>query len=167
MSKYVLTAEKALEIYGKPKSIIEIDDFYDELLETIDDEYRQWCSDMGKLAHKYKDRGMYNKTHSKESIEKMSLAKVGKKRTIESRNKQSESVTGNKNHFYGKTHSNEFKLKQSIRQKEKQMGGNNNNAKTIFYQDKVYATMKDMVKETGISAYNIRKLIAANKAEII
>jgi hypothetical protein len=61
--------------------------------------------------------GVYNK--SEEHKIKLSNALKGKPRSSDSCNKQRESVTGNKNHFYGKKHSEETKRKISESKKGK------------------------------------------------
>jgi len=49
------------------------------------------------------------KKHSYESRKKMSIANLGKKLSKKTRQKMSNSKTGSKNHFYGKTHTEEIK----------------------------------------------------------
>jgi hypothetical protein len=90
----------------------------------------------------------------------MSKAKLGHIRSKESKIKQSNSVSGDKNHFYGKTHTDEFKLKQSQNKKKQYIGAGNPNAKPVYYDGVVYSTMKDMHNKTGISLYKIRKMQA-------
>lgn len=97
--------------------------------------------------------------HSDETKEKLRMKAIGRKRSETSKLKQSKSVEGNKNHFYGKTHSEEFCKKQSIKQKSAQLGPLNTNAKAVIYNNIQYGTMKDMSTQTGISLYNIRKMV--------
>lgn len=65
-----------------------------------------------------------------ESYKKTIKEKGKKPRSKESRMKLSQSVKGEKNPFYGKTHSNEFKERHSNRMK-----GNKNGAKTYIFID--------------------------------
>jgi hypothetical protein len=90
----------------------------------------------------------------------MSKSKLGHIRSEASKTKQSESVLGSKNHFYGKTHSDEFKTKQSENKKQNYIGSGNPNAKSVYYDGIMYDTMKDMYHATGISLYKIRKMKA-------
>lgn len=53
------------------------------------------------------NNGFYNKRHSQESIEKMRLAKLGKKHTPEQRAAKSAATTGEKNPFFNKKHTPE------------------------------------------------------------
>jgi hypothetical protein len=105
-------------------------------------------------------------TLSKEHREYLSKIKTGVPRSKESRKKQSESVFGSKNHFYGKTHSEEFKKKQSLRKKKTQCGSGNTNAKSVKYGDKIYLTMKEMSVDMDLSMYHIRKMIKSGQAEL-
>lgn len=97
----------------------------------------------------------------------MSKAKCGYKRSLESRLKQSQAVAGEKNHFYGKTHTDEFKKAQSERKKKLYIGKGNPNSKSIEYNNVIYDTMKDMEKITQISLYNIRKMIKNNEVKVV
>jgi hypothetical protein len=105
-------------------------------------------------------------TLSKEHRAHLSKIKTGLSRSEESRKKQSGSVSGNKNHFYGKTHSEEFKRKQSLRKKKSQSGSGNTNAKSVKYGDRLYLTMKEMSIDTGLSMYHIRNMIKSGQAEL-
>ena len=49
---------------------------------------------------------------SVETIEKLRKSHIGNVRSEASRKKQSQSVTGPKNHFFGKHHSEDFRLKR-------------------------------------------------------
>lgn len=85
---------------------------------------------------------------SQETKHKMSVAKLGK-------------VFGENNNFYGKSHSDEFKLKQSERQKIKQLGSGNNNAKiwSIKFPDgsiNNIKCLKSFCKQIDVSVYRIK-----------
>ena len=62
---------------------------------------REKCANFGEK------NGFYGKKHSEETKNKISQSKLGKERTVESRLKQSSSVSGKNNHFYGRKHSEE------------------------------------------------------------
>ena len=101
--------------------------------------------------------------HSEETKEKMSLAKIGKKRTAEFRKLKSEQQTGKNNTFYGKTHGSDFCKRQSERMSKSQLGTGNTNAKSVFYNGETHGTMKMMSNKTGISMYLIHKMINEGK----
>lgn len=94
---------------------------------------------------------------------KISKSRIGSKRSIESRIKQSKSISGENNPFFKKTHSIEFSKKQSLRQKIKQKGGTNSNAIAVSYNGIIYETIKEMMLATGLSYYKINKMIDALK----
>lgn len=61
----------------------------------------------------------FGKKHSEESIEKMRNARKGKKQSVESNKKRSETLSGSNNPFFGKKHSEETKKKISKKNKGK------------------------------------------------
>ena len=99
--------------------------------------------------------------HTEETKRKMSEIKKGKPRSLKSRLKQSYSVTGIKNHFYGKTHSEKFKKYQSERQKKRQIGSSNTRAiKVCVVDDKGSSTwgcIKDYALSYGIDTPKVQK----------
>ena len=97
----------------------------------------------------------------------MSKSKLGKSRSKISVEKQRNSILGSNNPFFGKSHSESFRKKQSERQKLNQAGGKNNNAIMIKYKDTVFETIKNMSSSTGISYYNIKKMIANKEVEML
>lgn len=116
----------------------------------------------------HNNNGAYILTcHTEKTKQKMRQSKLGKTRSEKSIKKQSLSILGENNHFFGKTHSENFKIKQSERQKINQIGGKNNNAISVKYKDIIYETIKDMKTKTGISYYNIRKMISRKEVEMI
>ena len=96
---------------------------------------------------------------TEERKKKLSDLKKGVPRSKESREKQSKTMRGENNHFYGKTHSEEFNKRQSENKKITQKGSGNTNAKSVMYCGKKYSTMKEMSAETNISLYRIRNMI--------
>jgi hypothetical protein len=89
-----------------------------------------------------------NKIFSEEHKRKLSLAKKGK-------------VFATKNNFYGKSHTEEFKIKQSAAQKIKQLGAGNNNAKEwkLQFPDgsiNIIRSLKTFCVDNGLSLYRMR-----------
>jgi predicted DNA-binding ArsR family transcriptional regulator len=108
----------------------------------------------------YNSDGMLDKKHTIETKNKMSDAKMGYTRTLSSRNKQSKSVTGENNHFFGKTHSQKTREIMSEKKKELYKGSGNPNAQALKYNGIIYSTMKDLANELNVSNYWIRKMIS-------
>lgn len=113
-----------------------------------------------RLGGKIASQMNIGSTRTAEQKANMSKAKLGHIRSEASKIKQSESVTGNKNHFYGKTHSDEFKKRQSENKKTLYAIYGHPSSKPVSYNGTIYKSMKDMHKATGISLYNIRKMQA-------
>lgn len=94
-----------------------------------------------------KTNNFYGKKHSKESKEKMSLAKIGDKNPF----------YGTKGNMFGKKHSDDAKRKISI----KNSGKNNKNSKKVFQYDlnmnliNVFESTGEASRELGISQSNI------------
>ena len=104
-----------------------------------------WLVDRRREASKILNTG---KIVSEETKNKMSMAKKGK-------------VCGAANNFYGKTHSEEFKKAQSKRQKIKQIGSGNSNAKDwmIQFPDgsvRKVRSLKTFCIDNGLSLYKMR-----------
>lgn len=72
-------------------------------------------------------QSLKGRKHTEEHNEKISIAKIGNLRSEESKNKQSNSVMGIKNPFYGKHHSEENKLKMGVNKKTIYVNKNNKN----------------------------------------
>ena len=104
--------------------------------------------------------------HTKETKSLIAQKATGRARSEESKAKQSKSMSGSGNHFYGKTHSEEFRKKQSDRKKISQAGANHNQAKKVKYNGVVYGCIKDMINKTGISSFLIKKMIKNGQAEL-
>lgn len=88
---------------------------------------------------------------------------VGKIRSEESKKKQSNSIKGEKNHFFGKTHSDE--TKQKIRANRKDTSGENNPMFNHTYSDETRKKMSDAKKGKKFSELHIQHLIEANQGE--
>ena len=89
---------------------------------------------------------------------KMSQAKLGKKRSIESCLKQGKSVSGSNNHFFGKTHTDDVRKKLSSSKKKSTVGSGNSQALKLEYNGQIFMTQDDLAKELCTSIYNIRKM---------
>ncbi len=100
---------------------------------TISIEHRKKISDFHKNktltieTRKKISQSLKGRKHTKEHNEKVSIAKTGNLRSEESKKKQSNSVMGIKNPFYGKHHSEENKLKMGVNKKTIYVNKNNKN----------------------------------------
>lgn len=112
-----------------------------------------------KLGGKIASQLNIGSKRTPEQKNKMSLARIGTIRSEQSKKKQSDSISGSKNHFFGKKHSEETIAKMSLLKKNKYVGNGNPRAKTIEYNGVVYTTLKECSNSTGISLYHLRKLI--------
>jgi len=95
------------------------DDFCKKVSDGTKNKYKEgWSPRMGKL-------------HTKETKNKISISHTGKTITEEHKQKLSLLNTGNKNHFYGKHHTEEMKLKrrQQIMERLEKLGIRNNEDK--------------------------------------
>lgn len=114
-----------------------------------------------EFYNKHNNNGTYRAygPKSDESKEKMRNAKIGKRRSTETNLKHSKSVSGELNHFYGKTHSDEVKALMSKTKKLEYIGEGNPNSSPLIYNDVRYGTKKEMTEKTGISLYMINRMI--------
>lgn len=131
--------------------------------------------------------GFYNKKHNKETREKISRASKNRKKTDEELEFLRNSNSGKGNPMYGKTlysvwdsrygekeanlRLSNMKRKMSESHKGKTIGDSNGmygkipqNALTIFWEEKekIFNSLKELSKESEISAYLIRKIIYSN-----
>jgi len=106
------------------------------------------------------------KGHTEKAKEKIRKAALGRKRSIASRVKQSKSVSGEKNHFFGKTHGSEARLKMSEAKRDID-GGKNPNAKKVSYQGKVFETMKSLKEHLNTTIHEVRKMIMTGEVRKI
>lgn len=121
-----------------------------------------------KFYNKHNNNGVYSESgHSDETKSKISQSRIGMARTLESRKKQSETVSGKNNHFYGKTHSDEKKQKHSEFMKGRFAGSKHPCATPVKYNGIVYGTLKEMSAKTGLTISIVRKLVSTGEAEKI
>jgi hypothetical protein len=80
-----------------------------------------------KETRKKISQSLKGRKHTEEHNKKVSIAKTGNLRSEESKKKQSNSVMGIKNPFYGKHHSEENKLKIGVNKKTIYVNKNNKN----------------------------------------
>ena len=99
----------------------------------------------------------------KETGEKISFAKTGKKRSKESCDKQSKTMMGPGNHFYGKTHTDECRKNMSEKARIRSVGAGNTNAKPIVYRGEKFGCKKFLTEKYGISLYMINKMIKSGE----
>ena len=71
---------------------------------------------------------------------------------------------GEKNHFYGKTHSEEVRKIMSEKAKIRSKGASNNNARPIVIKGKKYLTMNEAASSLNTSMYCIRKMLQSGEA---
>lgn len=88
------------------------------------------CLDNKPPSWKGRKQSVEHLTKRIESRKKTIKEKGIKPKSIETRQKLSKSMIGEKNHFFGKSHSTEFKLRHS-----KRMLGNKNGGKTYLFID--------------------------------
>lgn len=125
------------------------------ILQTVDAAKSEY------FYNKHNNNGVYRSLGPKsdQCKEKMREKAVGRKRSVLSRVKQSKSVSGVRNHFFGKTHSDEVKNKLSEIKKSNYTGSGNPNSQAVVYNNVLYETKKEMTEKTGISLYHINKMI--------
>ena len=102
---------------------------------------------------------------SKEVKETISKSRLGYIRSEESKKKQSKTVFGEGNHFYGKKHTEETRIK--MRTPKTYVSGSNPKAHKINYLDCIYSSIAEMSITTGLNSYRIKQLIMENKARRI
>ena len=154
VSEHADAHKKLYELYGKREDYIAWKALSGQI-NTADIQFEK-----SRLGGKIASQMNIGSRRTNEQKANMSKSKLGHIRSETSKIKQSKSVSGSKNHFYGKTHSDEFKIKQSETKKKNYIGSGNPNAKSIYYAGIIYDTMKDMYHATGISLYKIRKMQA-------
>jgi group I intron endonuclease len=130
-------------------------------------ESREKISSANKLRERKfgSDSSFYGKKHSEESILKMSLVKTNKKRTEDSKNKQSETLIlqyslGKVHPLKGKILSPEEKDRISIQT----TGGNNPTAKKVIDTEsgEVYSCIKEAAEFFGMEPNNLRRYLNPN-----
>ena len=102
------------------------------------------------------------KPHSEHTKSLMSEAKKGKP-LVNARGPRP-NFTGEKNHFYGKTHTEETRNIMSEKAKARSQGKDNNNAMVIEINSTTYYTMKEAAASLGVSNYFIRKMLKEGTA---
>ena len=115
--------------------------------------------------------GSFNCKFSKEQREKISNSLRGKKASKESREKMSASRTGEKNHFYGRTHSEETRRKISEANKGNYIGDEamqhawSASKKRVYceYLDQEFESIKLCAKAVGLSSPVVSNMIAGRQ----
>lgn len=151
-------------------------DFTREILSFGD--YKEMCkfeTAILKSINAAKDIGFYNRHNNNgvyinrkclpQTSKKISESNLGKPK-LKARGPRPH-FSGEKNHFYGKTHSEEFKKAQSKRKKIQYVGSGNPNSKTIEINNKIYYTMKEASADLSISLYKIRCMLKSGEARRI
>ena len=111
--------------------------------------------------------GSFNCRFSKEQREKISNSLRGKKASKEAREKMSLSRTGEKNHFYGKKHSEDSLIKMSESKKGKYIGDEamqnawNASKKRVYckHLDREFDSIRECAEAVGLSPSVITNMI--------
>ena len=111
--------------------------------------------------------GSFNCKFSKEQREKISNSLRGKKASKEAREKMSLSRTGEKNHFYGKKHSEDSLIKMSESKKGKYIGDEamqnawNASKKRVYckHLDREFDSIRECAEAVGLSPSVITNMI--------
>jgi group I intron endonuclease len=118
--------------------------------------------------------GNKGRKHSEQARHNMSVAHIGKKPTSEANKKNSESNTGEKNHFWGKHHSDESKGKMSRSKIGLLVGERNGSSKIVLnIQTGIfYVSMNEALDSLGgtISYSSLGKMLRGdrkNKTDLI
>lgn len=116
----------------------------------------------------HNNNGVYRSMGPKSEAckEKIKNSAIGRKRSVESRVNQSLSVTGQNNHFFGKTHTEQVRKRLSEQKKTQYLGEGNPNGKSVIYRGVRYGTKQEMTNKTGISLYLINKMIETKEVVI-
>ena len=130
IEEHALAHKKLYEQYGKWQDL----KAWKGLAGILNKNDYEYLRNIGKGPRKPRIKGIFK--HSNITKEKMRNKALGRARTYESKIKQKNSVIGNKNHFFGKTHSDEFKKRQSEIKKITQAGSNNSRAIPVKVVDK-------------------------------
>ena len=113
--------------------------------------------------------GTWGIKHTDATKQLMADAKVGKRRSIESCFKQSKSISGESNHFYGKTHDEETRQKMSRKKLGLYIGGKSNTAVKIKVIDNdgehYFDCLKDYSTFSGIKYGNITYLFRKQRED--
>lgn len=113
--------------------------------------------------NKHNNNGVFNVNgHTDETKLKMSNSAKGRSRSINSRNKQSMTMTGDGNHFYGKRHTIATKAKLSKIRK-----GKNHRCIKIKYNDKVYTSQEELRRELKCSHGKILNMKKRGMIEVL
>ena len=103
------------------------------------------------------------KGHAESTKLKLSKIAKGRSRSISSRLKQKESVTGEKNPFFGRNHTDENRKKMSEKKQGIYDGGKNPKAVKVEYDGLIFGTMKELKDGYGFTMRKIRKMIVSGE----
>jgi group I intron endonuclease len=109
--------------------------------------------------------GMFGKHHSKETREKIRQKALGRKVSLETKKKLSESRKGNKNHFYGKKHKQHTLDSISKSRTGKMTGEHNHSSKTFIFIDPnnvkytVFANFGGFCDKNNLSTAKMKRFI--------
>mgnify|MGYP000380334652 CR=1 FL=1 len=131
--------------------------FETTILKSVD------CAKNKSFYNRHANNGKYyNRKCLPMTAEKISKSNLGKPKP-KARGPRP-NFRGEGNHFYGKTHSDEFKLRQSERKKKEYVGAGNPRAMTIMINNTIYYTMKEAAAALSTTNYYIRKMLESGQA---
>jgi hypothetical protein len=115
--------------------------------------------------HNNNGKGTFTlKGHTDKTKRKISEANIGRPK-LKARGARP-NFAGKNNHFYGKKHSDEARIKMSGK-RSSIAGDKNHKAKSVIIDSTFYSTMKEASEKTGISLYKIRIMISKGEIGVI
>jgi group I intron endonuclease len=97
---------------------------------------------------------------SQKTKDKISRANKGLKRTESMKKFRSDNMLGSKNHFYGKTHSEEMKIKLSgENSKSAKLSSNQVNDIIYLFNNKIHSSQRQLSKMYCVSQQHISRII--------
>lgn len=145
--------------HGKYQDVLKLET---KILQSVD------AAKSENYYNMHNNNGHYrsHSTKTEECKDKIRKKSIGRKRSVESKLKQSRSVSGSNNHFYGKKHDTCAIEKMSELKVGIYSGGKNPNATRVSYDGIIYDSKSEMTNATGLSLYTINKMITENKVSL-
>ncbi len=162
----------AIRKYGWDNFIWEVIDDTCQTKDELDEMEFHYIKQYNSLDDGYNltEGGDINPMSNPDTRKKASITKTGTTRSVESRKKQSNTMQGEGNHFYGKSHSDESRRKISENtqgrvpwNKGNTTGIRSNHAKTWVIQMKVFNNCYNAASFFGVSRGTIRRWCNKNE----